>query len=270
MIFLVIAFSILTAASVTVSLLLIREYKKKLAQIKANIRETDKMKSEFIQSISHELRTPLTAIKGWGETLMLTKTTDAEMLGKGLFAIVKETDRLSKMVEELLDFSRIQKGNQRAFTESIDLIAEINDVILVYAAKAAREKKRILFDEPVFIPLIRGSKSKIRQVFTNILDNAIKYCDAGGVISIKTEIKKDSVSVSFADNGCGIAKEDLPRIQEKFFRANTNKRGTGIGLSVVHDIIESFGGTIHVESTKGVGTTVIVILPIEGDMRYEK
>ena len=263
MIILVVILSILTAISLTVCLLLVREYKKKFAQIKANIKETDKMKSEFIQSISHELRTPLTAIKGWGETLLVTKTTDAEMLGKGLFAIVKETDRLSKMIEELLVFSKIQKGNQSALNESIDLIAEINDVILVYAAKAAREKKRILFDEPVSLPLINGSKSKLRQVFTNILDNAIKYCDAGGIISIKTESKLENVLISFADNGCGIAKEDLPHIKEKFFRANTIKRGTGIGLSVVHEIVESFGGSIDVESTENIGTTVTLILPIE-------
>ena len=263
MIILVVILSILTTASLTVCLILVKEYKKKFAQIKANIKETDKMKSEFIQSISHELRTPLTAIKGWGETLLVTKTTDAEMLGKGLFAIVKETDRLSKMIEELLVFSKIQKGNQSFPTESVDLIAEINDVVLVYAAKAAREKKRILFDEPVSLPLINGSKSKIRQVFTNILDNAIKYCDAGGVISIKTDCKSDSVSISFADNGCGIAEDDLPRVKEKFFRANTNKRGTGIGLSVVHEIVESFGGTIDVESSENVGTTVIVTFPIE-------
>ena len=227
---------------------------------------TDKMKNEFISSVSHELRTPLTAIKGWSETI-LDAGDDRETIQKGMRVIISETDRLSLMVEELLDFSRMQSGRLKLIIEKIDLLAELEEAVLMYTEKARREQLDFQYEEQLEAAIVMADKNRLRQVFINIIDNAIKYSDAGGKIRILAAAEGDYFVVSVADTGCGISPEDLPKIKQKFYKANLTRRGSGIGLAVADELVSSFGGSIDVQSTLGEGTTVIIRVP--NVRRYE-
>jgi signal transduction histidine kinase len=219
------------------------------------------MKNEFISSVSHELRTPLTAIKGWAETIYMEK--DPDTIRKGMGVIINETERLSGMVEELLDFSRMQNGHFTLQQSTMDILAELGDAVLIYQDKAAREGISISYDEPEMLPFVYGDKNRIRQVFINIIDNAIKYSDAGGKVAIRAFEKDGRIHVEVKDNGCGIKESDLPKIKTKFFKANHTRRGSGIGLAVADEIITAHGGTLEIQSREARGTTVTITLPPE-------
>ncbi len=226
------------------------------------LENSEKMKNEFISSVSHELRTPLTAIKGWAETLIDTENYDLATMKKGMRVISAETERLSGMVEELLDFSRIQNGRFSLVFQKMDLLAELGEAVLMYAEKAKRENIEIIYEEPEMLPVIYGDKNRLRQVFINVIDNAIKYSDPGGRVKIDAFARDESITITVADSGCGISPEDLPMIKTKFFKANHTRRGSGIGLAVANEIISMHHGSIDIESTLNVGTTVIITIPI--------
>ncbi len=227
------------------------------------IGETDNMKNSFISTVSHEIRTPLTAIKGWGETLSSLADSDDEVMKKGLSIIMTETTRLSGMVEELLDFSRMQNGKLKMKNGVVDIIAEIQQAYLMYKPKAEKEGKTITLKIPENEEsFAHGDGDRICQVFINILDNAVKYTESGGKIVITVENFENYVKISFSDNGCGISQNDLQHVKEKFYKANNEKHGTGIGLAVVDEIIKLHKGLFKIESTDGVGTTAEVLLPV--------
>lgn len=224
----------------------------------------DAMKNEFISSVSHELRTPLTAIKGWAETIRTE--CDPDITGNGIRIIINETERLSRMVEELLDFSRMQDGHFSLQQDTMDILAELGDAVLIYAEKARKEDITIIYEEPEMLPFVYGDKNRIRQVFINIIDNAIKYSRTGGVVKIfAAETEAGDIRVIVEDNGCGIKKSDLPKIKTKFYKANHTKKGSGIGLAVADEIISMHGGTLDVESKEGKYTRVIITLPVKGE-----
>ena len=223
------------------------------------------MKNEFISSVSHELRKPLTAIKGWAETI--NAGNDEETTRKGIRVIVSETERLSQMVEELLDFSRIQNGKFTLQISKIDILAELEDAILIYTEKARHDNTHISYNSPEMLPFIYADKNRIRQVFINIIDNAIKYSsspDHESFIEINaSKLDEDHLSITIKDNGCGIPAADLPKIKTKFYKANHTKRGSGIGLAVADEIITMHHGSLNITSEEHVGTTVQIILPTE-------
>ena len=223
--------------------------------------KADEMKNEFISSVSHELRTPLTAIKGWAETLSLDH--DPETMNKGIRVIVNETERLSQMVEELLDFSRMQNGRFSMQKDRMDILAELEDAILIYGEKAKRDNISLNYNAPEMLPIINGDKNRLRQVFINIIDNAIKYSNSGCTVNVEASEVDGCIQIVVEDNGCGIKASDLPRVKTKFFKANHTRRGSGIGLAVADEIITMHGGTLEVQSQENVGTTVIITLPIE-------
>lgn len=221
--------------------------------------ETEAMKNEFISSVSHELRTPLTAIQGWAETLCLD--VDAETVQKGMHVIVNETERLSRMVEELLDFSRMQSGKLTLHPEPMDILAELGDAVLIYTEKAKREHIRMIYHEPEMLPFVYGDKNRIRQVFINVIDNALKYSNPGGLVTVSAEEIENQIQVRISDNGVGISAADLPKIKTKFFKANHTRRGSGIGLAVANEIVTMHKGSLEIQSELGVGTAVIITLP---------
>ena len=224
------------------------------------LEHSENIKSEFISSVSHELRTPLTAIKGWSETLV--EIDDAETRKKGMQIINKETGRLSEMVEELLDFSRIQNGHFSLQQSNIDIIAELADVVLVYEERAKADGITLTLAESDEIAVVYGDKNRLRQVFINIIDNSIKYGRKGGHTDVTTSVTDGKISISVKDDGVGIAESDLPHVKEKFYKANNTVRGSGIGLAVADEIVRIHGGTIDVYSTLGEGTEMIVTLPL--------
>ncbi len=228
------------------------------------LENSEQIKNDFISSVSHELRTPLTAIKGWSETL--AGGYEPEAFSKGMKVISGETLRLERMVEELLDFSRIQSGHFSLQMSKMDVIAELEDALLIYIDKAKKENILISYDEPEFLCPVYGDKNRLRQVFINIIDNALKYTDPGGRIEISVEKREDSVSVIVADTGCGIAPSDLPKVKSKFYKANSTRRGSGIGLAVADEIIAMHGGVLEIESELNVGTTVIITLLLDKTM----
>lgn len=222
----------------------------------------DKMKSDFITTVSHELRTPLTAIKGWGETLLIDDSHDSELNSKGLQVIVSEAGRLSGLVEELLDFSKVQNDTFIMKMEPIDLLAELDDTAIALGENARRDGKRFEYDAPEIPAMAKGDASRIRQAFVNIIGNAIKYTDKNGLIDIHANIVENELIIFVRDNGCGISEEDLPRVKEKFFKANDRVHGNGIGLAVADQIITMHGGSLDIKSKLGEGTIVKITLPL--------
>ncbi|MCH5200767.1 MAG: HAMP domain-containing histidine kinase [Oscillospiraceae bacterium] len=222
--------------------------------------DSEAIKNDFISSVSHELRTPLTAIKGWSETIM--EVQDRETLTKGMKVIAQETERLSSMVEELLDFSRIQNDRLMLQKANTDVLAELADAILVYTERAAKNNIKINYHEPDGVAMIFGDKNRLRQVFLNIIDNAVKYIGKDGVVDIEARLDDRQVEIRISDNGCGISAEDLPKVKNRFYKANNTVRGSGIGLAVADDLVNRHGGSLDIESVKGEGTTVTITLPI--------
>lgn len=223
---------------------------------------SEKLKNDFISSVSHELRTPLTAIKGWAETMRMGDTPDFRTMEKGMSVIAKESERLTGIVEELLDFSRIQSGRMVINMERIDLLAELDEAIYMLRERALKEGKHLIYDEPEFVPPVMGDKNRLRQVFINIIDNALKYTPEGGVIGIEVTYDEKNIRIAISDNGCGIPAEHLPRVKDKFYKANQTQRGSGIGLAVVDEIMNLHSGSLDIESTENVGTTAILTMPL--------
>lgn len=225
------------------------------------LQNAEQMKNDFISSVSHELRTPLTAIKGWAETLQ-TGDLDKEMFSRGMGVIIHESERLSGLVEELLDFSRMQNGRMVFNMEKMDILAELGEAVYTFKERALREDKYLLYDEPETISPIRGDANRLRQVFVNIIDNALKYTQPGGTVRVTISELYSNVHVVISDNGCGIPAEHLPNVKRKFYKANQQVRGSGIGLAVADEIVQMHGGLLEVESTEGEGTAVTITLPI--------
>ena len=234
---------------------------KTLDYMAEEIQKREQLKNEFISSISHELRTPLTAIKGWVITLDDSQT-DKDTLKMGLNIIEKETDRLVNMVEELLDFSRLSSGKMTLNKKEISIKA-ISDYIDVYmSARARRENKRLNINLDSENKKIYVDIDRIKQVLINLLDNAFKFTEAEGTISISFSSVEGSLKIIVQDNGCGISEEDLPRVKEKFYKGKNAKSKNGIGLSICDEIVKLHDGEIFIESEEGKGTLVTITLPV--------
>ena len=226
------------------------------------LEETEKMKNEFISSVSHELRTPLTSIRGWVETLRTLDDPEDENYRKGLEIINNETARLYNMVEELLDFSRLQNGRLKMSCHPLDLVAELTDAVLFCEARIQREGLLLSYSEPEEMIPVYADPNRLRQVFINILDNAIKYSAPGGRITVKIWQGEYKAFIEIIDQGRGIPPEDLENVKTKFYKGSNSVRGSGIGLALVDSIMTALEGTLDLKSTLGRGTVVTLGLPI--------
>lgn len=222
----------------------------------------ERIKNDFISSVSHELRTPLTAIQGWGETILSDGGQDKDTLRRGMSVIINETNRLSGMVEELLDFSRMESGRLKLVRSKIDALAELSEAVMMFTERARRDNIRLIYEETEEIAPVNGDKNKLRQVFINIVDNAIKYSDAGDTVTVKAQKANQNLIITVEDTGIGIKAEDLPNIKTKFYKADFTRRGSGIGLAVAEEIVTRHDGTLEVDSRYGEGTTVTITLPL--------
>ncbi|WP_424766981.1 ATP-binding protein [Paenibacillus sp. sgz302251] len=223
----------------------------------------EKLKNDFISSISHELRTPLTSIKGWSETLKESEPSeDKEEVKLGLSIISKETERLSGLVEDLLDFSKLSARTMELHTEMLDFNGPVKETVSQLAVREEQTKVRLLAAYGKSPMLVRGDANRLKQVMINLIDNAFKFTPAGGTIRIATGIEREYAWLSVADTGCGIEAEDLPHVTEKFYKANTGQGGSGLGLAICKEIIELHGGQLVVDSERGAGTIVTIRMPI--------
>lgn len=222
----------------------------------------ERMKNEFISSVSHELRTPLTAIKGWAETLR--DGADKATEEKGMAVIIRESERLSGLVEELLDFSRLQNGRMQLISERLDLLAELGEAVYLFTERARTEGKELIYEDNECLAPVYGDRNRLRQVFVNIIDNALKYTEAGGSVTVSSQLDGEQVRVMVEDTGCGIPAEHLPNVKKKFYKANQLVRGSGIGLAVADEIIAMHSGGLELDSREGEGTRVVISLPLCG------
>ena len=226
------------------------------------IGQSEKTQTEFISSVSHELRTPLTAISGWGETLLTSENLDAETR-RGIVIIAREAKRLTGMVEELLEFTRMQDGRFTLHVETADILAEFEDTVFMYGSRLKQEGISLHYDGcEEEIPEIPCDVARMRQVFLNILDNAAKHGGDGKRIDASIAQEGGFVVIRIRDYGPGIPEEELPRVKMKFYKGSSKARGSGIGLAVCEEIITMHGGTLTLENADGGGTLVTISIPI--------
>lgn len=213
------------------------------------IKHAESMKSEFISSVSHELRTPLTAITGWAETIMNGEARDEQDVRKGMGIIASEARRLSGMVEELLEFSRIEDGRFTLSIEPIDIKAELEDAVYTYHEFLAAEGIAVYHHdcEEEFDP-IPGDPDRLRQVFCNLLDNAAKHGGSGKRIDTGIYPVAGDVVITIRDYGPGIPPEELPNVKYKFYKGSSTARGSGIGLAVCEEIVTRHNGELNIRN----------------------
>ena len=239
----------------------IGELAKTINELSAQINQNEKMQAEFISSLSHELRTPLTAITGWSETLIADETLDQETQ-RGMKIILREAKRLTEMVVELLDFTRIQDDRMTLNVELTDIRSEFEDTVFMYGSRLTQDGIELDYIEnDEDIPEIPCDAKRLRQVFLNILDNAAKHGGEGKRIEASMHYEENSVVVRIRDFGPGIPEDEIPLVKKKFYKGSSKARGTGIGLAVCDEIVAKHGGRLELSNAEGGGTLVTVCLP---------
>ena len=244
----------------------IGELARTINNLSLQISQTEKMQSEFLSSVSHELRTPLTAISGWGETLMTSDEMDPVETRRGIVTMLKETKRLTSLVEELLEFSRIQDGRFKLNVEISDLRGVFEDTIFMYGNRLRQEGIDLQYEaSDEDIPEISCDPERMKQVFLNILDNAAKYGGDGGKIHCDIRVEGQQLAVRIRDYGPGIPEEELPLVKKKFYKGSSKARGSGIGLAVCEEIVSMHGGKLviaNADDGEG-GCEVTIYLPLQ-------
>ena len=233
------------------------------------LKKLDKMKMEFLSMISHELRTPLSAIKAYSETLIDSiEMMDTATLKEFMNTIYKESLHLEALLNDLLDFSKLELKSLKLIKEKIDINELLKEIVKSTEESAKTNNIKVTFETSKKQIFLSIDKTRMKQVFLNLIQNAIKYFDTekeNPEIQIITSEDEKNVYISIKDNGIGISSEHHEKIFEKFYRVDTSLtykvQGTGIGLSIVKDLIEMHGGSISIESSKGIGTEFKIIIP---------
>jgi len=238
-------------------------------EMSQKIAQTDKIQAEFISSVSHELRTPLTAITGWGETLIYNEQLDEESQ-RGINIMLKEATRLTKMVEEMLEFTRIEDGRFTLNVELIDIAAELEDSIFTFRELLHKDELEFAYSSHLDDDaIISGDPNRLKQVFLNLFDNAAKYGRDGKRIDVAVFLASpDSVGITIRDYGIGVPEDELESIKMKFYKGSNSfkERGSGIGLAVCEEIIKLHGGKLELANAMGGGFLVTIFLPMNNEM----
>ncbi|HEY3363502.1 MAG TPA: phosphate regulon sensor histidine kinase PhoR [Symbiobacteriaceae bacterium] len=228
-------------------------------------RRLEQMRTEFVSNVTHELRTPLTSVQGFAETLLEGALDDPGTARHFVTIIQKESGHLSRLIEDLLDLSRIESGRWRMRKEPIQLGQLAEDTVGRLTPRAIELGVKLIIAIPPDLPEVPGDTVRLAQVLLNLVDNALKYTPAGGSVTVSARDTGPTISISVADTGTGIPKADLPRIFERFYRVDKARSrstgGTGLGLSIVKHIVDAHGGTISVASDTGQGATFTFTLP---------
>ncbi|ADK13766.1 predicted sensor histidine kinase [Clostridium ljungdahlii DSM 13528] len=227
------------------------------------ILKNEKLKNEFVASVSHELRTPLTSIKGWASTMRTGDFSDKEELQTGLEIIENESDRLTKMVEELLDFSKFISGKITLKKDYVDIKNTIEYIKKQFSLRAWRQNINFSVKVQDNMPLVLLDENRIKQVLNNLLDNAFKFTQEGGKVTLKAFVKDENLIMIVDDTGIGIPEDELPKVTEKFFKGKSDKCSNGIGLSICKEIVSLHGGKIEITSELVKGTEITLTIPVE-------
>lgn len=227
------------------------------------ILKKDQIKNDFISSISHELRTPLTSIKGWASILMNLNEDEKQLYIEGLDIIQNESDRLAKMVEELLDFSRYISGRITLDKDIFNLATTCNNVCMQMEPKADMAHVQLSLEIQNSVMVYIGDENRIKQLLINLLDNAIKFTEENGWIKLTSYVDEDDYIILVSDNGVGMSNEELDHVKEKFYKGKHSKSHSGIGLSIADEIVKLHGGHMDIFSEENVGTTIKISLPYD-------
>jgi two-component system phosphate regulon sensor histidine kinase PhoR len=240
-----------------------------LLQDLTELRNLQTTRRDVIGNISHEFRTPLSGIKAMVETLAGGAIDDEKTAQDFLTRIDSEVDRLTQLVAELTELSRMETGKAELRKEPVDLNQLVDEVIARLSPQADRQELTISRDFAADLPSVSADKERVRQIVANLLHNAIKFTPAGGEIKIITRALEKSVAVDIADTGIGIPAEDVPRVFERFYKGDKGRtgEGTGMGLAIARHVIEAHGGNISVESEEGKGSTFSFTLPSQAESK---
>jgi signal transduction histidine kinase len=231
------------------------------------MRRLEAVRRDFVANVSHELKTPLTSISGYAETLLADSGNDAPTARRFLETILNNARRMQRLVDDQLDLSRIESGRWQPRVSAMDTDGLIREA---WAACAERAEAMAIGFEVEVDPqatTLRGDADGLRQVLVNLLDNAVRYSPEGATVRCRAHRVRDGIELVVSDTGTGIAREHLPRIFERFYRADPSRSrdegGTGLGLAIVKHLVEAHGGAVRAESDLGRGTTITVLLPAE-------
>lgn len=240
----------------------ISELGQTLNYMSENIVKREDMKNEFISSVSHELRTPLTSIKGWAITLQAKEIQKNEdMLNQGLTIIENEGERLSLMVEALLNFSRLSSTSFQYEKEDLNIVEIAKEVYQQLYPRSLNEKINFDFKTAYEEIIVNCDKNRMKEVFINIIDNAMKFTPKDGHIDIFISKEDENVNIEVKDDGEGIKEDEISFVSSKFFKGSSSKSQTGLGLSICEEIVKAHDGKLVIKSKYTVGTSVIVVLP---------
>lgn len=234
----------------------------------SHFRKVEKMRRDFVANVSHELRTPLSIFRGYLETLLDDPHQPPGELLRILEIMERHSDRLNALVEDVLSLARLESPGIELNISEIDLPEFLHSIMRDWEKRFAAKQLKSHLNFPGTLPHLQADETRLQELIYNLLDNAVKYSKPGGTVFLRAESAGDSVTISVADQGAGISAEDLPRIFERFYRADKSRSveqsGTGLGLSIVKHIAQLHGGSVDARSEVGKGTTISVTLPVKG------
>ncbi len=229
------------------------------------IKKLEVTRRDFVANVSHELRTPLTAIRGYAETLLAGSIDDPTLARRFVGVIERHSERLSRLTDDLLTLSDLELGRAALRPEVMEVDEAVTGAVDIIRDKAKQKGIALIASIPADLPKVWADADRIEQVLLNLLDNAVKYTPADGRVTVVARAKASDVEFSVTDTGSGIPSQDIPRLTERFYRVDKARSrelgGTGLGLAIVKHIVQLHGGTLHIESELGKGTTVRVVLP---------
>ena len=234
------------------------------------LKRADNVRRDFVANVSHELRTPLSILRGYIETLLDQPDTSRKELVRILEVMDRHSKRLGLLVEDLLTLAQLESAPPNLQLTDVRLTDLLDNALRDWEKKIAEKKLRVAVDLAPDLPIIHADEMRLQEVLYNLLDNAVKYSRPNGQIALRTQRRDGEIALSVSDNGIGIGKSDLPRIFERFYRADKARSrelgGTGLGLAIVKHIAQLHGGRVEAQSELGKGTTVRVILPINSKL----
>lgn len=229
------------------------------------LRRLEKVRKDFVANVSHELRTPITAIRGYAETLQSGAINDAAAAPKMVEIIHRQSERLSELVEDLLELSRIDARQIQLEEKPVGVLEATQRAFEAVRPKASPRNTTLHVSVPASAQVL-GDKRAVEQILLNLVDNAVKYTRPGGRVEVTAERKGDNLVIGVKDDGPGIEARHLPRVFERFYRVDKGRSremgGTGLGLSIVKNLANTMKGDVRVESTPGQGSTFFVELPV--------